>query len=130
MLLLLGLVILFAVSNVAAQEELEEKVHLSVPYSMNFIIDFQYCKAEEELLNKKVIVLNDLVVAEEEKVVNLITQNTRCTENYNIKKKQAEEWKEEYLKTSEELTKALEVPFYKQWYFVLMVGILTGGIIP
>lgn len=121
--------ILFA-SNTNALAEGDDPVRLSTPYVMNLVIDYKHCKATALKQGKEIVLLTTIIANEKERGNNLSNQNRMCVENYNVKKKQAEEWKKVYEETAEELSKAQETPIYKKWYVVLLVGIVTGVIIP
>ena len=108
---LLLLAIIFATSNTVLAED--ETVKLNVPHSINMLIDLGYFKKELKTKNKEVVVLGDIVKQQEEIIDNLFQQNKICSDNYNIKDTQAKEWKAAHAEVSEELTKALDTPWYK-----------------
>ena len=75
---------------------------------------------------KEIVILSNIIATEKERSSNLFRQNAMCTENYEIKKEQAEEWKAEYVKTAEELEDALDVPWYKFDLKSFSVGGISG----
>lgn len=108
---LLLLAIIFATSNTVLAED--EAVKLNVPHSMNMLIDLGYFKKELKTKNKEVIVLSDIIGQQKGTIDNLFQQNKICSNNYNIKETQAEEWKAAYAEVNEELIKALDIPWYR-----------------
>lgn len=109
--LLLSMAIIFATSNSTLAED--RPVRLNVPHSYNLLIDVGYCKAELKKKNKETVILSDIIDKEKDKVDNLFQQSKICAENYEIKEQQAKEWKAEHAKVSEELIKALDIPWWK-----------------
>ena len=109
--LLLSLAIIFATSSTILAEE--KPVKLNVPHSMNMLIDLGYFKKELKTKNKEVVVLSDIINQQEETIDNLFQQNKICSDSYDIKETQAEEWKAAHAEVSEELIKALDTPWWK-----------------
>lgn len=121
---MLGLSVVFIFVTINAYAEEDKKVHLNIPHSMNQLITYDHCMYNSEVKDKKIVVLTEIIAAEETKVKNLFNQNRICGDNFNIKEKQAELWKVEYEKATDELIKAKDWPW---WKFDLK-SVLTGSI--
>lgn len=120
-MLLLGQAIVFASLNAYAEDK---KVNLSVPHTMNLLIDFDYCKKSLKKSQGEVEVLDTIVQKEQVKADALTVKNANCTEDYDIKKTQAEEWKKEYAKCAKELGECDELPWWKIDFKSAGAGIL------
>ena len=121
---MLGLSVVFIFVTINAYAEEDKKVHLNIAHSMNQLITYDHCMYNSEVKDKKIVVLTEIIAAEETKVKNLFNQNRICGDNFNIKEKQAELWKVEYEKATDELIKAKDWPW---WKFDLK-SVLTGSI--
>lgn len=115
-------VVIFFAGNAYSEEE---KVYLSVPDSYNLLIDIDYYKNELVMCNGKKETQQKIIEKEKLKIANLFKLNSLCSENYDIKKQQAEEWEKEYLKTVEQLKKAKQTP----WYKFDMKSLTVGGVV-
>lgn len=120
--------ILFAANSksFAKTSKPEEKVYLDPAYSMNFLIDYQYCKNNRKEDKKNIILMDQINKKERENNINLFKQIKICTENNDIYKQQAVEYKAEYIKTVEELKKAKQTPWYKFDPKSLTIGGIIG----
>lgn len=110
-MLLLTWAILFATSFNSHAED--SGVNLSVPYSMNLIVDFKYCRSSLKKSISEVAALDAIAQEEKGRADNLYERNLICSDNYKIKKTQAEEWKKEYAKCSKALGECDELPWWK-----------------
>lgn len=123
-MLLLTWVTLFATSFNSYAED--TKASLSVPHSINLIVDFKYCRNSLNKFKDETIVLSEIIKEEKAKSKNLYDQNSACNENYTIKEKQTNEWKKEYTECTDELIKAKDWPWWKFDFKSISVGsILT-----
>lgn len=112
-MLLIVWVSIFVTNNAFAEEVNDKKVHLNIAHSMNALISIQYCKVNSKVKEEKIIVLNDIIAKEEEKVKNLFDQNRLSIDNSDMYKAQAEEWKAEHKQCTEDLIDAKDWPWYK-----------------
>ena len=108
----LSVVFIFVTSNAFAEDE-DRKVHLNIAHSMNQLITYDHCLYNSKIKDEKIVVLNEIIAEEETKVKNLFNQNRICGDNFNIKEGQANMWKDEHTKVSEELKDAKDWPWYK-----------------
>lgn len=108
----------------------DEKVYLIPEYTKNLIVDFKQCKDSLNKNKKGNVLLKE--INEKEQIINknLRKQKNICDENYKIIETQAAEWKESYMKSSEDLAEALNESIFSQWYFWLAGGVLIGLGIP
>ena len=120
----LSVVFIFVTSNAFAEDE-DRKVHLNIAHSMNQLITYDHCLYNSKIKDEKIVVLTNIIEEEEAKVKNLFNQNSICGDNFTIKEEQANMWKEEHGKVSEELKKAKEWPWYK-FDFKSMGFAITG----
>ena len=116
------MVILFATSfNLYAEDR---KVSLNAQHSKRLIVDFKYCRSSLKKSLSEISLLDIIVKEEQAKAGNLFKQNLICKDSYDIKDKQATEWKKEYTKCSNALGECDELPWWKIDFKSAGAGIL------
>jgi len=103
---------------------MDDKVGLSVPHSMNLIVDFKSCNSSLVSSIEEADVLSKIVDKEKGRADMLDKKSDICNDNFKIKETQAEEWKKEYTKCKKELGECDELPWWKIDFKSAGAGIL------
>jgi len=117
------LAILFATTSLSTADD---KVGLNISKSKELIAAFSACRDNVITKNKKIIVLSDILEAEEQRASNFSVQYEKCDSNFNIKKKEAGAWKEKYSVCVEDSVDCGELPWWKIDFKSAGVGILLA----
>lgn len=91
----------------------DSKVKLNIGKSKELIAAFSACRDSVITKNKKIIVLNNILVIEKQRANNFSVQYDKCDDNFNIKEKEAVAWKEKYSTCVGDSVDCGEVPWYK-----------------
>ena len=89
------------------------KVKLNIEKSKELIAEFSACRDNAANINKKIVILSDIIKIEKQRTDNFSTQYEKCDVNFNIKKKEAVAWKDKYTVCVEDSVDCGELPWYK-----------------
>jgi len=91
----------------------QDNIKLNIPVAKKLIADFMACRDTSLINSNKIVILGEIVKAEKERADNLYIQSEKYEENITIVETQAEEWKQEYTKCTEDSVNCGVLPWYK-----------------
>ena len=105
------------------------KVKLNIEKSKEFIAEFSACRDNAANINKKIVVLSNIIEIEKQRTDNFSVQYDKCDSNFNIKKKQSEEWKKKYTTCTEDSVDCGELPWWKIDFKSMSIGAILMALL-